>query len=648
SERYIIAHGTLGSAEDKDFNIRIKKLNMEGLAGLAGINADLDGNLTGSLRYFQSGRFPEITTDLSLDTMSFNGMLLGNAKLDAAWNESQGAVAIRMNAGINGTRSMNIEGEYIPDGGRLNFDLSLNDLELGVFNRYLTGFARELEGTGDVVLTLDGSFSEPVLNGSVVIDGGGATLTFLNTRYHFNDRFRIYRNNVYLQDFTITDDTGNRGSIEGTISTSYLKDLYTNLNISVNNLRCLNTTADDNDVFYGTLFASGNALVSGRPGNMKLVIEASTERNSAFYLPLYKASEVRKSDFITFVSEVEQTEESAGLPVRKTGGLEMEMEVEITSDAVVQLIFDPQVGDIIETRGNGSLRMELDPEDGFRMYGGVTLQEGEYLFTLQNVINKRFEIEPGGNIVFSGSPADASIDLSAVYTTRVAPFNLYLGDNSVISDKLKKRIPVECHLMIRGQLGSPGISTGIEMPTADPQTRILLENSISTEEEMMKQFLSLLVINNFYSVSGYRAQDVGSVNSSLAGVTASELFSNQLSNWLSQISDDFDIGVNYRPGDQISSDELEVALSTQLLDDRIIISGNVDVGGQETRPTSGANPYIVGDFDVEFKVNDNVSITAFNRARDELLFETAPYKQGVGVSFREEFNNFRDLVRRFS
>ena len=101
--------------------------------------------------------------------------------------------------------------------------------------------------------------------------------------------------------------------------------------------------------------------------------------------------------------------------------------------------------------------------------------------------------------------------------------------------------------------------------------------------------------------------------------------------------------------DRISSDEVEVALSTQLLNDRIIISGNVDVGGQETNPSSGAsnNPYIVGDFDVEFLVTDNISITAFNRARDELLFETAPYKQGVGVSYREEFDNFGELITRF-
>jgi hypothetical protein len=259
------------------------------------------------------------------------------------------------------------------------------------------------------------------------------------------------------------------------------------------------------------------------------------------------------------------------------------------------------------------------------------------------VINKRFKIEPGGKINFNGSPMDASVDLEAIYTLRAAPYNLY-PENDETKEKLKKRIPVECHLILQGELGSPTISTGILLPTADPETRNLLENSTSTDEELMRQFLSLLVINNFYSVSGFGTQDLGTTGN-IAGVTASELLSNQLSNWLSQISDDFDIGINYRPGDEVTSDEVEVALSTQLLNDRVIISGNVDVGGQN--PSEGDNPNIMGDFDVEFRLTDNISIIAFNRARDELLFETAPYKQGVGISYKEEFDNLSQLMNRY-
>jgi hypothetical protein len=487
------------------------------------------------------------------------------------------------------------------------------------------------------------------MNGTIDFNQGAATISYLNTRYLFDDPVRIYNNNFYLENFTASDKFGNTAEVNGTISNSFFKDFYTSIHIDVRNLMCMNTSSLDNEVFYGTIFATGDVGISGEPDAIKFTIDASTERNTAIYLPLYNAREVQQSDFISFVQENDaQLQEIPAF--QKLGGLEMEMNVEVTDEAVVQMIFDPKVGDIIETSGRGNLRMMLDPNQGFRMFGDVELLKGDYLFTLQNVINKRFDIEPGGRISFSGSPTNASIDLAAIYRTRAAPYNLYPGDPADSeAEKLKKRIPIECHLNLLGELQSPTIVTGIQMPTAEPRTRDFLTSATSTEEELMKQFLSLLVINNFYSVTGFGIQNMGAVNSSIAGVTASELLSNQLSNWLSQISDDFDIGFNYRPGDQVTSQEVEVALSTQLLNDRVIITGNVDVGGQETNPSnaSPSNPFIMGDFEVEYKITSNISVLAFNRARDELIFETAPYKQGVGVSYREEFNDFKHLMARY-
>ncbi|HDJ32552.1 MAG TPA: hypothetical protein ENF21_00415, partial [Bacteroidetes bacterium] len=130
------------------------------------------------------------------------------------------------------------------------------------------------------------------------------------------------------------------------------------------------------------------------------------------------------------------------------------------------------------------------------------------------------------------------------------------------------------------------------------------------------------------------------------GVTTSELLSNQLSRWLSQISNDLDIGFTYRPGDEINRDQVELALSTQLLDDRVAINGNVDVGGYQSQ-TSTSN--IVGDFNVEVKLNESgkLRVKAFNRANDKLIYEQAPYTQGIGLFYREEFDSFGQLMGRY-
>ncbi len=646
-DKRILADGVISSGDAQDFLLEIENLNLAELPNLTGANLQLEGKVTGFIDLKRKNGTPVVLADLKVDSLLLNKQILGDTDVEANWDDEDGNIQLRMLSEVGGVRSIETNGEFNPKTEALDFDIRLYDFKLASLNPYTSGIVHDLDGTAHVYLTMDGTLKTPEINGTILFDKGAATLDFLNTRYIFSDDLRIYHNNIYLENFIVSDLYDNQALVNGSVASSEFKDFYLSLNIDANNLQCMNTKSTDNEVFYGNIFASGNAGITGPTDQIRLVVNASTNRNTTLFLPLYNASEVKKTDFFTFLQELEEFEPVPAPPqIKKIAGIEMDLEVDITNDAIVQLIFDPKVGDIIETSGKGSVRIMLDQSNGFRMFGDVVLDQGDYLFTLQNVINKRFKIEPGGKISFNGSPLDASIDLEAIYTLRAAPYNLY-PDVDEQKEKLKKRIPVECHLLLQGELGSPTISTGINMPTADAETRNLLENSTSTDEELMKQFLSLLVINNFYSVSGYGAQDIGATGN-IAGVTASELLSNQLSNWLSQISDDFDIGVNYRPGDEITSDEVELALSTQLLDDRIIISGNVDVGGQETNPSADAsNPYIMGDFDVEFRVTDNVSIIAFNRARDELLFETAPYKQGVGISYREEFDNLSQLVARY-
>jgi hypothetical protein len=645
-EKRIMAYGTISRENGQDFHLEVKNLNLAGLTRLTHANAELEGNVTGFINYRRSDDIPRVLTTLEVDSLYFNRQFLGRTGIDANWDDVGRAIRLRMQSEMNGVQSIESSGTFTPSSEVLDFDIRLSSFDLESLNPYTRGIVHDLGGEANVNLTLDGTLSAPDLNGYITFERGAGTFNYLNSRYEFSDRVRIYHNNLYFEDFQVFDPEGNMARVNGSVANTYLKNFYISLNIDADDFMFMNTRADDNEVFYGTIFASGNVAISGPADHIRLNVNASTGRNTTLFLPLYNASEVTTNDFLTFVREEDLVSKPVKSKTREVSGIELDLEVEVTHDAVVQLIFDPKVGDIIETSGNGDLRIMLTRADGFSIFGDVVLEQGDYLFTLQNVINKRFKIEPGGKIQFNGSPMNASIDLEAVYTLRAAPYNLY-PDHDETRESLKRRIPVQCHLILQGELGSPTIRTGISMPTADAETKNLLENSTSTDEELMKQFLSLLVINNFYSVSGYGTQDIGA-RGNIAGVTASELLSNQLSNWLSQISDDFDIGVNYRPGDQITSDEVEVALSTQLLDDRIIISGNVDVGGQETNPSQGSNnPYIMGDFDVEFRVTDNVSIIAFNRARDELLFETAPYKQGVGISYREEFDDLSQLITRY-
>jgi hypothetical protein len=183
------------------------------------------------------------------------------------------------------------------------------------------------------------------------------------------------------------------------------------------------------------------------------------------------------------------------------------------------------------------------------------------------------------------------------------------------------------------------------LPTAEDRIKDEVRQFISSEEDMNKQILSLLVLGKFYTPE-YLRGTYAAVNNNLVGSTASELLSNQFSNWLSQISNDFDVGFNYRPGNQITNDEVELALSTQLFNDRVSINGNI--GNNSAQRTNANNNGLVGDADVNVKLinNGKLQLKAYNHANNNLIYETSPYTQGVGLTYREDFNNFGEFWQK--
>jgi type IV secretory pathway VirB6-like protein len=158
-------------------------------------------------------------------------------------------------------------------------------------------------------------------------------------------------------------------------------------------------------------------------------------------------------------------------------------------------------------------------------------------------------------------------------------------------------------------------------------------------------------MNSFYAdpMNG-TSQSTADISTTTVGVTTTEMLSNQLSNWLSQISNDFDVGVNYRPGSTAlpNSQEVQVSLSTQLLSDKVVINGNFDYGGsQSTTNTNPGNNAISGAFDVEFRITDKIRFKVFNRSNDSFYIDNGiQYTQGVGLFFRKDFDKFKDLFKK--
>lgn len=605
------------------------------------------GRLSGTASINDPYRNLTFLSDLEMDKLIVNGEDLGKGELRAHWNNQERKIHITGSTGRGLIPGLSFEGDFVPQDRSLDFTADLDKFRINVFHTYSDFLVSDIKGLANGRLTLRGSIDKPELNGTLRLVKTSLLVDYLQTRYNFSNDIVIADNNVILKDFEVFDEKGNKALANGIVTSRYFKEYNLDIRLETENFAFLNTTEKDNNLFYGRIFAGGIIRISGPPDNLQMDINARSERNSVFFIPLYTPEEVVANDFINWVSVTpDRNGEQNPVPRYevKMKGIRMNFNLDITPDAEVQLLFDPKVGDIIRGRGSGDLNILINTLGKFEIYGDMTIDEGDYLFTLKNVINKKFVVEKGGRISWNGDPEDANVDLKAIYSLKTSTSVLDIGASPSQSSS-RKRIPVECVINMSGKLMNPTIKPDINLPGADQAVQNIVKNSVNTDEELMKQFVSLLVMNNFYSQQGFNEGGTTSTGSSVAGVTTTELLSNQVSSWLSQISNEFDIGVNYRPGDQITSDELQVALSTQILNDRISISGNLDVGGNETGTSSATTTNnIVGDFDINFKMTDKLLIKAFNRANDNLLFQTSPYTQGVGLTYKEYFNDFKDLL----
>lgn len=651
-DAYALADGVLSRSVDEYLLVEFNQFDTQDFTDLLNLrDLDFGGSLSGFLTLGALAVSPRIEADLIVNEFSFNFTNLGNLHVRSIWDNTIDAFSLDLevmsNAGGWQNSPLRARGYFYPQRQENNFDLAIqaNRLPMQLWARYLDSFASNFRGLSSGNLHLYGSLQNPELSGRLFLEDAGMRINFLNTDYTMGDSLVIEKNQFVLNNMQIADSLGNTGNVHGRIMHNNFKDFALDLYVAPDRMAVLNTRQGYNNImFYGKAFASGLLHIYGPANNLSMNIRARTNRGTQIFLPLDRAKDVGETHFITFVNHT--TEPVIATPVLRTGGnLRIAIELEVTPDAEVNLVIDSRTGDQIRGRGAGVLTMEAPPDGNFTMMGDFTIGEGEYLFNLQNIINKRFRIEEGGTIRWSGDPLAAVVDLRAVYRTRTPLYDLFMNlDTSVV---YRRRVPVETNLLLRGSLSNPAISFDITLPGADEATRELLSRVITTDQEMNRQVFSLLVLNRFLPTS------IDQYNTALGfgvGSTSSEMLSNQLSNWLSQISNDFDIGINYRPGNLISSQELEVALSTQLFNDRVSIDGNLGMAGQNPALANRRTSSIVGDINVEVKITPEgrFRVKAFNRSNAfEFLENQAPYTQGVGVFYRREFDSFMELLRRY-
>jgi hypothetical protein len=426
-----------------------------------------------------------------------------------------------------------------------------------------------------------------------------------------------------------------------------------------NHFMVLNTTEKDNEDYFGRVYATGFMDIFGY-ADQKITMEITAEtdgvyRNgnfimSDFNVPMSSASEAGSNEFVSFenFSDTGKVIEDSSKLVFHDNGIELTLNLTMDQDALVHVIFDETVGDELSAKGDGTLQIHILPNGEFTMVGSYVVAQGDYMFTLKNIVYVPFELVNGGVISWNGDPGDARIDADAIYIANASVEPFFPFDSTTAA--YQQNYPVNVIMHLDGELVNPGLSFDIELPTADPNIQETVRSYTQSELEMNRQVLSLMVLNSFMTPSEFRdgAEDGSSGN---AGTTLlSNFVSGTLNNWLSEISNNANFKFKYTPNSDMSLQELKLALGTQLLNNRLTfdVAGSV-TNANQTQTQSNYN--LVGDVNVEYKVTEDgkVRLRAFNRGADNAtdVQEGTQYTQGAGIFYREDFETFGELMRRY-
>ena len=644
-DQFLAFEGALSEDKRDRLNMSVNDFNLSNFNLITDKSINLKGILSGSASVFDVYEKALFLSDLRIDELSYRNQKIGDLSILSKWDRNSEAIQSELMVNDNERQSLYAYGSYTPGTDSLDFEVLFNHFPLVVLEPILEKSFKNIHGNATGDSKIYGRPGKMLIDAELFGLNAGLTLKNLQVGYYFNDTVRFSADSIIFDHIEIRDFEGNTGVFDGFIRHDNFSNMDYNLNLSSPKIIAINTTIRDNERFYGKVYADGMMKLTGHAKTIFLDVAASSLSGTSVNIALDYDEEVPVYDFIRFVNneEIDRTAD-----IRKNefnqGKLTMNFDLDITPDAKIQLIYNSRIGDVIRAEGSGNMQIDIDPDFNISMFGNYLVDRGDYLFTLQNVINKKFEIERGGTMSWNGDPYNAHIDINAIYRLKASLYELFA--NTYEDVDYTQRIPVLCKIALTGNLNNPNIGFDIEFPSAEDRIRDEVRQFFNTDEDMNRQILSLLVLGRFYTPEYLRGTYEAS-NSNIVGTTASEMFSNQLSNWLSQISNDFDIGINYRPGNQITNDEIEFALSTQIFNDRVTINGNI--GNNGTQANTANNNNIVGDFDLNVKLTNNgkLQFKAYNHSNNNIIYETSPYTQGIGFSYRENYDNFGELWQKF-
>jgi hypothetical protein len=653
------------NAEQSTLQFLFENFQLSTVTNLVAGVIPASGSVNGDVRITNTVA-EQFGSNLTIQNFSLFEIAWGDLVLTQKFAEQTHALTLKVESE---TSSFQIEGNLKTNPAmHYDFVADLSPLDLSILEPLVSTQVKNLSGLAKGKLHVKNNDNHPSILGNINLSNTNFLAVYLNNKFQIvNETISFTNTGIELNDFTINDEKENEASISGGILTRDYSEFNLDLQIAANNFQLLNTTIEDNDLFYGTVSADINAKVEGTKSEPKIDITAAVKNESEFTYVIPESSKniSERKGIIKFVDRDVQTDPFlAGLPDTDTvitnfTGLNLTVNLDLANSALLNIVLDPRTSDMLSVYGNASLVVDMDQSGKLDLSGRYQITKGNYNFSFQNVAKRKFDIESGSSLIWSGDPLNAEVDIRAKHVVETSPLDLIVSQTTTTDksqlNSYNQRLPFWVFLIMKGRMLEPDISFQLDMPE-DKRSALSgaiyakLQDINTRESDLNKQVFALLILKRFISDNPFESQAVSSFSN-----TARQSVSRLLSDQLNRLAEDikgvelsFDIKSyeNYSGEEVQGETKAQLGISKDLFNERLIVklSGNVNLESGDNTQTDVTD--YIGDIALEYKLTDDgrFRITGFHTSDFDMI-DGELTETGVGLIYIKDYDTLGELFK---
>ncbi|MDP4131827.1 MAG: translocation/assembly module TamB domain-containing protein, partial [Bacteroidota bacterium] len=625
----------------------------------------IDGVVNGKAEIKDLFTKPLFTSDLKIQDLAYKGDTVGNLALKVDNEEGNALVADLL---LNGRdNNVQIEGKYYSREGRMDLDLKLNQLNLASFKSFAAAQVKDMKGFLKGDLRVTGNLDKPVFTGNLSFDSAVVTPVITGEPLRLgNDQIGFDKDGFNFSEFAMLDSAGNKATLDGNVFMDDFRKYRFDMTFSAENFRVVNAVKEPNRTFYGKLNVNAAVDVTGDQDLPRINAVIRVNKNTDFTLILPSddpelmdrqgvvifSNNKQRVDTVRFRHFLDSLSSNA-----KLKGLDVSTVIETDSSAQFTLVIDERNGDALTMRGRAELSGGIDKSGKTSLTGNYELDAGYYNLTL-SVLHRKFVIQRGSTVTWSGDPTQADIDITAIYTVNAPSIDLVeqqlSGRSTDEVNKFKQRLPFQVKLKMTGKLLQPKIHFDIALPDALlavwPDVGLKLQQMRTDEAEVNKQVFALLLLGRFITENPFESAAGGTNAGTIARQSASKILSDQLNqlagSLIKGVDVNFDLNSNedYTTGAMQNQTQLNVNFSKSLFNDRIRVSVGSDFQLEQTDPNQNASN-IAGDVNLDYKLSRDgrYMIRVYRKNQYESVVEGQVIESGLSFILTFDYDQFKEL-----